>query len=62
MVVAIGSILASRFMRDWAWAAFDAEALKRSTKLWRWARSASCFCLVEAWRRDFSARRFSKSS
>ena len=45
-ISAIGAILASRFMRDCACAALDALALKRSTKVCRCARSASCLARV----------------
>ncbi|MNS68582.1 hypothetical protein D3C72_1018660 [compost metagenome] len=62
MVVETGSILARRFIRDWAWAALEALALKRSTKACRWARSASCLALADSCRRAFSARAFSNMS
>ena len=58
----IGSSLASRFMRDCACAALLALARKRSTKLCRCARSASCLARDADCSRAFSARRFSKSS
>ena len=59
---ATGSSLASRFMRDCACAALLALARKRSTKLCRCARSASCLTRVAACSRAFSATRRSKSS
>jgi hypothetical protein len=62
MVVATGCIFSSRFIRDWAWAALEALALNRSTKAWRWARSASCLALADSCSRAFSARAFSKAS
>ena len=39
---ATGFIRSSIFTRDWAWRAFEALALKRSTKACRRLRSASC--------------------
>ena len=45
-IAAIGSILASILMRDWACVAFDALARKRSTKACKWARRSSCFLIA----------------
>ena len=58
----MGFIRSSIFTRDWAWRAFEALALNLSTKLWMWARWASCLRFMDSCCSSFIRRSVSNWS